>query len=292
MFHQIYIFIIILSTTNLFNKNRVEIGTYRIAYHNGMIQFRMLEQINTNTKPYGNTLTKVFLNVKNEKGNKAKDNKTKTNKPKENKTNHNKLKDNKPKNNKPKDNKTKDSKKKDNKIKDNITNLSITKRIKTKLSKSKTPDPQILSLVNTVDSMNITQEKKDTIKNFTLKYINSDDIKEKNKSINELEKYRNDEECKEHMDNYLMYVRMQKNIKYLKRDNFWNKIGIIAITLLLIIVMIVFLSSGATDGSVGFFYLGISFLMIYLFARFFPKSKFPFIELKENYTYFSKKKIK
>ncbi|KOB63500.1 hypothetical protein PFHG_05278 [Plasmodium falciparum HB3] len=126
MFHyiyKIYIFTIILCASNLFNNNVVEIGTYKLSYHNGGIQFRILAQKNTNKKSNGNTLTNILLKDKGEKG-----------------------------------------------------------------SKKKNPDDQISSLVSLVDNMNITQEKKDKIKNLSLKYINSRDVKEKNESINELQK--------------------------------------------------------------------------------------------------------
>ncbi|ETW57679.1 hypothetical protein PFUGPA_00372 [Plasmodium falciparum Palo Alto/Uganda] len=63
-----------------------------------------------------------------------------------------------------------------------LMNLLLKENKKTNL------DPQTSSLVRLVDNMNITQEKKDKIKSLTLQYINSDDILEKNKSINELKK--------------------------------------------------------------------------------------------------------
>ncbi|SOV73810.1 Pfmc-2TM Maurer's cleft two transmembrane, putative [Plasmodium sp. gorilla clade G3] len=308
MFLQKYIFIIILSATNLFNNNAVEIGTYKLSYNNGGIQFRILAQKITKTQPYGNTLTKVLLNMKNEKGNKAKDNKTKVNKPEDNKAKNNKIKDNKIKDDKTEDNKAKNNKlkgnikknnkTKENKIKDNKTKFSITKHIKTKLSKTKDNktkknDPQIQSLVNLVDNINITQEKKDTIKTLTLIYIVSDDIVEKNKSINELEKYSNDEECKEHIHNYLIHIRMQNDIKYLKRDNFWNKIGIVTIIALLIILMTGIIATNTLSGlSLYLVIFTPLILMIYLFARFFPETKICFKELKEKYTNFFQKKKK
>ncbi|SOV84338.1 Pfmc-2TM Maurer's cleft two transmembrane, putative [Plasmodium sp.] len=254
--------------------NEVEIWTYKLLYHNGGIQFRILAQINRNIKSYGNTLGNILLNVKN-----AKDNITKDNKTKDNETKYNKAKDNKAKNNKTKDNKAKNNKTKDNKAKKN---------------KKKDHDPYISFLVNIVDNMNISQEKKDRIKTLTLKYIDSDDIIEKNKSINILEKYSKDEECKEHMDNYLMYLLMQHDIKYLKRDNFWNKIGSVAITILLIILLIVIISLTASSGAELLVYILPLFLIpiIYIFARFFPEIKLRFKKLKENYTNFIKNKRK
>ncbi|ETW38880.1 hypothetical protein PFTANZ_00430 [Plasmodium falciparum Tanzania (2000708)] len=231
MFHyiyKIYIFTIILCASNLFNNNGVEIGTYKLSYHNGGIQFRMLAQKNTNKKSNGNTLTNILLKDKGEKG-----------------------------------------------------------------SKKKNPDDQISDLVSLVDNMNITQEKKNEIKNLTLKYINSDDVKEKNKSINELKKYSNNEECKKHMDNYLMHLSMQNDIKYLKRKNFWNNIWIIVVSLLSIILLIVTMSvTGFSDANIFLFIFIFSCLMIYLFARFFPEMKLRFKEFKETCTKFFNKKSK
>ncbi|SPJ11720.1 Pfmc-2TM Maurer's cleft two transmembrane protein [Plasmodium sp. DRC-Itaito] len=159
--------------------------------------------------------------------------------------------------------------------------------------KTKNLDPQISDLVNLVDNMNITQEEKDKIKALTLKYIDSDDIKEKNNSINELKKYSNNEECKEHMDNYLMHLRMQNNIKYLKRKNLWNNIWIVAITLLSIITLIVSLATNTFSGISAFIVTYIlSNLMIYIFARYFPEIKLRFKLLKETCTNFFKKKSK
>ncbi|SOV84140.1 Pfmc-2TM Maurer's cleft two transmembrane, putative [Plasmodium sp.] len=231
--------------------NPVENRTYKISYHNGLIQFRMLEQINTNTKPYGNNLTKVLLNVKNEKGNKAKDNKKK---------------DNKTVNNKTKVNKTVNNKTKDHNV-------------------------QIHCLVNLVDNMNITHEKKDEIKTLTLKYIYSDDMKEKNKSINELEKYSKEEECKEHMDNFLIKLRMQNDIKYLERENFWNNVWILAVNILLLISIVVICAT-PSGGNIELFVVGISIFMIYIYARFFPEIKLDFKELKETCKNYFKKKCK
>ncbi|CAX51197.1 Pfmc-2TM Maurer's cleft two transmembrane protein [Plasmodium falciparum NF54] len=225
MFHyiyKIYIFTIILCASNLFNNNVVEIGTYKLSYHNGGIQFRMLAQKNTNKKPFGNTLTNILF---------------------------------------------KDKKKK---------NL----------------DPQISSLVSLVDNMNITQEKKDKIKNLSLKYINSRDVKEKNESINELQKYSNNEECKEYMDSYLMHLRMQNDIKCLKRKNLWNNIWIVSTTLLLIIIMIVCLFSVDITSSSA---LGPAFILlifiIHIVARYFPDMKIGFKKLKTKLnTFFQNKK--
>ncbi|SCQ12605.1 Pfmc-2TM Maurer's cleft two transmembrane, putative [Plasmodium sp.] len=248
--------------------NAVEIGTYKLSYNNGGIQFRILAQINTNKKSYGNNMKNILLIDKNEKGNKAKDNKTKVNKPEDNKAKNNKIKDNKIKDDKTEDNKTKDKKTKKNKKKDH--------------------DPYISFLVNIVDNMNISQEKKDRIKTLTLKYINSDDIIEKNKSINELEKYSNDEECKEHMKNYLMYLHMQNNIKYLKRYHLWNRIGSVAITLLLIfIIIIIILVAASSFEDVWIYALALILIpIVYMYARFFPEMKIAFKALKENYTNF------
>ncbi|KOB88041.1 hypothetical protein PFDG_04514 [Plasmodium falciparum Dd2] len=204
MFHyiyKIYIFTIILCASNLINHNVVEIGTYKLSYHNGGIQFRILAQKNTNKKPYGNTTTNIFL-----------------------------------KNKKEKDSKTKDL------------------------------DPQISSLVSLVDNMNITQEKKDKIKNLSLKYINSRDVKEKNESINELQKYSNNEECKEYMDSYLMHLRMQNDIKCLKRKNLWNNIWIVSTTLLLIIIMIACIIAGVLHANNAFLPCIYSFNFYYLYS--------------------------
>ncbi|KOB63508.1 hypothetical protein PFHG_05182 [Plasmodium falciparum HB3] len=187
----------------------------------------MLAQKNTNKKPFGNTLTNIFL-----------------------------------KNKKEKDSKTKDL------------------------------DPQISSLVSLVDNMNITQEKKDKIKNLSLKYINSRDVKEKNESINELQKYSNNEECKEYMDSYLMHLRMQNDIKCLKRKNLWNNIWINSITLLLIILLIATMSvTGFSQNNIFLFIFIFSCPMIYLFARYFPDMKIGFKKLKTKLnTFFQNKK--
>ncbi|ETW20951.1 hypothetical protein PFFVO_00127 [Plasmodium falciparum Vietnam Oak-Knoll (FVO)] len=231
MFHyiyKIYIFTIILCASNLFNNNVVEIGTYKLSYHNGGIQFRILAQKNTNKKPYGNTTTNIFL-----------------------------------KNKKEKDSKTKDL------------------------------DPQISSLVSLVDNMDITQEKKDKIKTLTLKYINSDDILEQNKSINELKKYSKNEECKEQMDNYLMHLRMQNDIKCLKRKNLWNNIWIVSTTLLLIIIMIACVFSvGITESSAFYPAFILLIFIIYIFARYFPEMKIGYKGIKEACKYYFNKKSK
>ncbi|CDO62045.1 MC-2TM Maurer's cleft two transmembrane protein [Plasmodium reichenowi] len=154
-------------------------------------------------------------------------------------------------------------------------------------------DPQITALVNLVDNMNITQEEKDKIKALTLKYIDSDDIKEKNQLINELKKYSNNEECKKHMDNYLMHLRMQNDIKCLKKKNLWNNIWIVAMTSLSIIILIVSMATYAFPGFSLFIVICIlSTLMIYIFARFFPEIKLRFKKLKETCTNFFKKKSK
>ncbi|KOB87492.1 hypothetical protein PFDG_03646 [Plasmodium falciparum Dd2] len=230
MFHyiyKIYIFTIILCASNLINHNVVEIGTYKLSYHNGGIQFRILAQKNTNKKPYGNTTTNIFL-----------------------------------KNKKEKDSKTKDL------------------------------DPQISSLVSLVDNMNITQEKKDKIKNLSLKYINSRDVKEKNESINELQKYSNNEECKEYMDSYLMHLRMQNDIKCLKRKNLWNNIWIVSTTLLLIIIMIACIIAGVLHANNAFYPAFILLIfIIYIVARYFPDMKIGFKKLKTKLnTFFQNKK--
>ncbi|KOB64060.1 hypothetical protein PFHG_05464 [Plasmodium falciparum HB3] len=225
MFHyiyKIYIFTIILCASNLFNNNVVEIGTYKLSYHNGGIQFRMLAQKNTNKKPFGNTLTNILF---------------------------------------------KDKKKK---------NL----------------DPQISSLVSLVDNMNITQEKKDKIKNLSLKYINSRDVKEKNESINELQKYSNNEECKEYMDSYLMHLRMQNDIKCLKRKNLWNNIWIVSTTLLSIIILIACVFSvGFSESSAFYLAFIVLIFIIYIVARYFPEMKIGFKKLKTKLnTFFQNKK--
>ncbi|ETW41242.1 hypothetical protein PFNF135_04384 [Plasmodium falciparum NF135/5.C10] len=219
--YKIYIFTIILCVSNLFNNNGVEIGIYKLSYHNGGIQFRMLAQKNTNKESYGNTLTNIFL-------------------------------------------------------KDNNT---------------KNPDPQISSVVNLVDNMNITQQEKDKIKTLTLKYINSDNIKEKNKSFNELKKCSKNKECKKSMNNYLMYLRMQDDIKYLERINIWNFICIVAITFSLIILLLsVLCATGSNILYTFLFTFIISSLMIYIFARFFPDIKIYFKEIKKKCkNYFNKK---
>ncbi|EWC76578.1 hypothetical protein C923_02745 [Plasmodium falciparum UGT5.1] len=230
MFHyiyKIYIFTIILCASNLFNDNGVEIGTYKISYHNGGIQFRILAQKNTNKKSNGSTLMNIFLKEKNEKG-----------------------------------------------------------------SKTKKLDPQISSLVSLVDNMNITEEEKAKIKTLTLKYINSDDIKVKNKSINELKNYSKNEECKEHMDNYLMHLCMQNEMKYLKRKNLWNNIWIISLTLFLIILTIVLISLGKFWDPSGIVLTFLSIFMIYMFARFFPDIKVRLKQFKETCTNVFKKKNK
>ncbi|CZT98652.1 Pfmc-2TM Maurer's cleft two transmembrane protein [Plasmodium falciparum NF54] len=227
MFHyiyKIYIFTIILCASNLFNNNVVEIGTYKLSYHNGGIQFRMLAQKNDNKKSFGNTLTNILF---------------------------------------------KDKKKK---------NL----------------DPQISSLVSLVDNMDITQEKKDKIKNLSLKYINSRDVKEKNESINELQKYSNNEECKEQMDNYLMHLRMQNDIKCLKRKNLWNNIWIVSTTLSLIIICIAFvfyLASTHVSSQLYYFAFSPLIFIIYIVARYFPDMKIGFKKLKTKLnTFFQNKK--
>ncbi|KOB63502.1 hypothetical protein PFHG_05272 [Plasmodium falciparum HB3] len=158
--------------------------------------------------------------------------------------------------------------------------------------KKKNLDPQISSLVSLVDNMDITQEKKDKIKNLSLKYINSRDVKEKNESINELQKYSNNEECKEQMDSYLMHLRMQNDIKCLKRKNLWNNIGINSITLSLIIIMIGCML--ASSGSAQLLYPPAPFLLIfiiYIVARYFPDMKIGFKKLKTKLnTFFQNKK--
>ncbi|SOS76924.1 Pfmc-2TM Maurer's cleft two transmembrane, putative [Plasmodium sp. gorilla clade G1] len=224
MFHyiyKIYIFTIILCASNLFKDNGVEIGTYKLSYHNGGIQFRMLAQKNANKKSFGNTLMKILL----------------------------------------KDNKTK-----------NI-------------------DPQISSVVNLVDNMNITQEKKNQIKTLTLKYIKSDNIKEKNKLINEIKKYSKNKECKKNMNNYLMYLRMQDDIKYLERINILNYIWVVTITFLLIILSLVVLCSASYYGLATFLFTCIlSSLMIYILAPFFPEIKIYVKKIKRTCkNYFNKK---
>ncbi|KNG77896.1 hypothetical protein PFMG_04061 [Plasmodium falciparum IGH-CR14] len=159
--------------------------------------------------------------------------------------------------------------------------------------KKKNLDPQISSLVSLVDNMNITQEKKDKIKTLTLKYINSDDILEQNKSINELQKYSNNEECKEQMDNYLMHLRMQNDIKCLKRKNLWNNIWIVSTTLSLIIIMIAYVFSLAISKSPQLYYFAFSPLIfiIYIVARYFPDMKIGFKKLKTKLnTFFQNKK--
>ncbi|CZT98676.1 Pfmc-2TM Maurer's cleft two transmembrane protein [Plasmodium falciparum NF54] len=159
--------------------------------------------------------------------------------------------------------------------------------------KKKNPDDQISDLVNLVDNMNITQEKKNEIKNLTLKYMNSDDIKEKNKSINELKKYSNNEECKEHMDNYLMYLRMQNDIKCLKRKNFWNNIWINSINFFVIIIMIACVVVGLIEASSISYPLCIfPVFMLYMLVRFFPDMKMGFKKIKETCTNFFQKKKK
>ncbi|SOV76005.1 Pfmc-2TM Maurer's cleft two transmembrane protein, putative [Plasmodium reichenowi] len=225
-FYKLYFFTIILCSSNLFNNNGIEIGTYKL-YHNGEIQFRILAQKNTNKKPYGNTIANILLKHKKEKDIKTKD-----------------------------------------------------------------PDPEISYLVSLVDNMNINQEKKDKIKNFTLKYINSDDIKEKNESINELQKYSNNEECKEYMDSYLMYIHMQNDIKCLKRKNMWNNIWIVSTTLLLIIIMIAsIIVGGVPENSIFLFTCILSMFITYIYARYFPEIKIGFKKLKTKlYTFFQKKK--
>ncbi|EWC89436.1 hypothetical protein PFNF54_01647 [Plasmodium falciparum NF54] len=226
--YKIYIFTIILCASNLFNNNGVENGTYKLSYHNGGIQFRMLAQNNTNKKSNGNTLTNILLKDKGGKG-----------------------------------------------------------------SKKKNPDDQISDLVSLVDNMNITQEKKNEIKNLTLKYMNSDDIKEKNKSINELKKYSNNEECKEQMDSYLMHLRMQNDIKCLKRKNLWNNIWINYITLSLIIIMIalLFLLPGSQPYYIFYSAFSLLIFIIYIVARYFPDMKIGFKKLKTKLnTFFQNKK--
>ncbi|ETW27044.1 hypothetical protein PFFCH_05517 [Plasmodium falciparum FCH/4] len=167
-----------------------------------------------------------------------------------------------------------------------LMNLLLKENKKTNL------DPQTSSLVRLVDNMNITQEKKDKIKSLTLQYINSDDILEKNKSINELKKYSKNEECKENMDNYLMYLRMQDDIKYLERNNTWNNIWIVTMTLFLIIIMIACIFSvGITHASAFYPALFLAVFLIYMYARFFPEIKITFTELKKKlYKFFQKKK--
>ncbi|SOS77886.1 Pfmc-2TM Maurer's cleft two transmembrane protein [Plasmodium sp. gorilla clade G1] len=219
--YKIYIFTIILCASNLFNNNGVEIGIYKLSYHNGGIQFRMLAQKNTNKESYGNTLTNILL-------------------------------------------------------KDNNT---------------KNPDPQISSVVNLVDNMNITQQEKDKIKTLTLKYINSDNIKEKNKSFNELKKCSKNKECKKYMNNYLMYLRMQDDIKYLERINIWNYISIVIITLILTIVLLIVLCATVCDAlSIFFFTFILSSLMTYIFALYFPEIKIYFKKIKKTCKNFFKKK--
>ncbi|KNC36272.1 hypothetical protein PFLG_01133 [Plasmodium falciparum RAJ116] len=159
-------------------------------------------------------------------------------------------------------------------------------------SKTKDLDPQISSLVSLVDNMNITQEKKDKIKNLSLKYINSRDVKEKNESINELQKYSNNEECKEYMDSYLMHLRMQNDIKCLKRKNLWNNIGINSIILSLIIIMIACIIAGVVQ-AYNVFCPAFSPLIfiIYIVARYFPDMKIGFKKLKTKLnTFFQNKK--
>ncbi|KNG74287.1 hypothetical protein PFMG_00540 [Plasmodium falciparum IGH-CR14] len=160
-------------------------------------------------------------------------------------------------------------------------------------SKKKNPYAKISDLVNLVDNMNITKEKKDEIKNLTLKYMNSDDIKEKNKLMNEFKKYSNNEECKEHMNNYLMYLRMQNDIKFLKKKNFWNNIWINSITLFLIIIFIACIFDGSVStSSIPLLASFLLIFIIYIFARFFPDMKMGFKKIKETCTNFFQKKKK
>ncbi|SOS77576.1 Pfmc-2TM Maurer's cleft two transmembrane, putative [Plasmodium sp. gorilla clade G1] len=158
-------------------------------------------------------------------------------------------------------------------------------------NKTKNIDSQISSLINLVDNMNITQEKKNKIKTLTLKYINSDNIVEKNKSINELKKYSKNKECKKHMNNYIMYLRMQNDIKHLERNNIWKKFWIVTITLLSIILLLVVLC--ATGYKVFPILLStciLSTFMISIFALFFPVIEICFKEIKKTCkNYFNKK---
>ncbi|ETW45622.1 hypothetical protein PFNF135_00142 [Plasmodium falciparum NF135/5.C10] len=159
--------------------------------------------------------------------------------------------------------------------------------------KKKNLDPQISSLVSLVDNMDITQEKKDKIKNLSLKYINSRDVKEKNESINELQKYSNNEECKEYMDSYLMHLRMQNDIKCLKRKNLWNNIWINSITLSLIIIMIACVFSVEITSSSALYPAFILLIfIIYIFARYFPEMKIGYKGIKEACKYYFNKKSK
>ncbi|SCM18756.1 Pfmc-2TM Maurer's cleft two transmembrane, putative [Plasmodium sp.] len=159
-------------------------------------------------------------------------------------------------------------------------------------NRTKNPDPQISSVVKLVDNMNITQEKKDKIKTLTLKYINSDNIKEKNKSINELKEYSKNKECKKHINNYLMYLRMQDDIKYLERIYIRNYIWTVAITLISIILLLAVLCSTSKIGLFIFLFTYIlPCLIIYIFAPFFPDIKIYFKEIKKTCkNYFNKKK--
>ncbi len=158
--------------------------------------------------------------------------------------------------------------------------------------KKKNLDPQISSLVSLVDNMDITQEKKDKIKTLTLKYINSRDVKEKNESINELQKYSNNEECKEQMDSYLMHLRMQNDIKCLKRKNLWNNIWIVSTTLLLIIICIACIIAGVIQANSAFYpAFSLLIFIIYIVARYFPDMKIGFKKLKTKLnTFFQNKK--
>ncbi|SOS81871.1 Pfmc-2TM Maurer's cleft two transmembrane, putative [Plasmodium sp.] len=176
------------------------------------------------------------------------------------------------------------------KSKGNTLTNTLLKEKNEKRSKTKKLDPQISDLVNLVDNMNITEEEKDKIKTHTLKYLNSDDTKEKNKSINELKKYSKNEECREHMNNYLMYLRTQNDIKYLKRKNLWNNIWIVAMTLFIIIILIVAITISVNADYPGLLGTCLLFFIIYIIARFFPESKVRLKAFKETCTNFFKKK--
>ncbi|ETW43932.1 hypothetical protein PFNF135_01709 [Plasmodium falciparum NF135/5.C10] len=89
-----------------------------------------------------------------------------------------------------------------------------------------------------------------------------------------------------------MHLRMQNDIKCLKRKNLWNNIGINSIILSLIIVMIgcVFAVGITSSSAIYPAFIPLIFI-IYIVARYFPDMKIGFKKLKTKLnTFFQNKK--
>ncbi|EWC90695.1 hypothetical protein PFNF54_00594 [Plasmodium falciparum NF54] len=95
------------------------------------------------------------------------------------------------------------------------------------------------------------------------------------------------------MDSYLMHLRMQNDIKCLKRKNLWNNIWINSITLTLIIIMIACVFSVEITSSSALYPAFILLIfIIYIYARYFPEMKIGYKGIKEACKYYFNKKSK